>query len=132
LVQTFSPDCPDQSLNKWMRLRNVRNRFGFRDTENPQVCFPLMKPIQRIMIRTEILRKGRYTSNRLLEHPTKRQTIDDSGLNSKSDDPPRVLVHDYQDPIRPHAHGFASHEIDAPQTVLHVAQERKPRRTTTI
>jgi len=45
---------------------------------------PLMKPVQRIVIRTQIFRKV-VTSDRLLEHATKRQTIDDSGLNPKSD-----------------------------------------------
>src|SRR5262249_3038549 len=83
--------------------------------QDTQVRFPLMKSIQRIVIRTQIFGKRRCASNRLLEHPTKRQTIDDSGLNSKSDDPARVLVHDYEYPIGSPCDGFASHKIRPPE-----------------
>src|SRR5262249_64297 len=49
--------------------------------------------------RTQIFRKNGYTSNGLLEHLTKRQTIDDAGVNSKSDDPAGVLIHLYRNPV---------------------------------
>jgi len=34
---------------------NIGNRFDFPDAENSQVRLPLMKPIQRIVIGTQIL-----------------------------------------------------------------------------
>src|SRR5262245_11857167 len=111
---------------------NVWNRFDFSHIENPEVRLPLMKPIQRIVIRTDIFGKRCYTSNRLFEHATKRHTIDNSGLNSKSDDSTRVLVHHDQHPMRSQCNGFASHQINAPQTVLHVANKLEPRWSTTI
>jgi hypothetical protein len=52
-----------------------------------------MKPIQRIVIAAEVLRKGRHPSNGLLEHATKRFTIHNAGMDSKSDDPAGVLIH---------------------------------------
>jgi hypothetical protein len=53
----------------------------------------LMKPIQRIVIRTEILGRA-FTENGLLEHSAERHTINDTGLNSKTDDSARVLIQD--------------------------------------
>ena len=83
---------------------------------------PLVKPIQRVVIRTEVFGKS-GAPDRLPEHPTKCHTIDDAGLNSKTDDPSGELIHDYEDPIRAQCNGFATDQINAPQTVLHVANE---------
>jgi len=82
-----------------MRQGNTWHRLDFNYFQNTKIRLPLMKPIERIMIRTEILRKGGYTSNRLLEHPTKRRTIDHSPMNAKADDAACELVHDNEYPI---------------------------------
>src|SRR5262245_20139703 len=106
-----------------MRLRNIRNSLNFADIEHPQVRPPLMKSIKGIVIRTEIFRKT-GTMDRLLEHAAKRHPIHDATLNSKSDDAAGKLIHHDQYPIRSQRHGFASEEIDTPQTVLDMADER--------
>src|SRR5262245_18557945 len=38
-------------------------------------------------------------SNRAIEHATECRTIDDSGINAKSDNSPSVLIHHDQNPI---------------------------------
>jgi hypothetical protein len=77
------------------------------------------------MIRTEILRDA-SAPNRVLEHAAKRHAIHDSALNPKSDDPPRVLIHDDQYPVRAQGKRLASQQVDTPQAVFHVAEERQP------
>src|SRR5262245_8695715 len=89
LVQTLSSDGSNQSLDERMRPGNIGDGFDFRDTKDSEVGTPLMKSIQRIMIRTQIFRKA-CTSNGLLEHPAERRAIDDASLNSKPDDSARV------------------------------------------
>jgi hypothetical protein len=53
-IQTFAPDGPNQPLDDRMGTRHVRHRLDFSDVEDPQVRLPLMKPVQRIMVRTEV------------------------------------------------------------------------------
>ena len=52
-IQAFAPYGPKQSFDDRMGARHVRHRFDFPDVEDPQVRLPLMKPVQRIMVRTE-------------------------------------------------------------------------------
>jgi hypothetical protein len=90
-----------------------------------------MIPKERIVIGTQIFRDSR-TSDRLFEHATKRITVDavdDSGLNSKSDNAPRELIHYDENPMGSQGCGFATKEIDAPQTVSRTAQKGQPRWT---
>ena len=107
---------------------SVRNRLNFPYVQNPKVRLPLMKPVQRIMIGTEIFRQT-CTSYRLLEHPADRQAINDSALDPESDDSACVLVHDDQHPICLQSDRFTTEQVEAPQTVLHMTDERQPRRT---
>src|SRR6267143_3199184 len=79
--------------------RSSWNSFNFRNAQDSEVCLPLMKPIQRVVIGTEIFWKTR-TSNGFLKHPTKRQAINNATLDPKSDDSARVLIHNDQYPIR--------------------------------
>src|SRR5215467_13287246 len=79
-----------------MRKRNIRDCLDFRHGEDSKVRLPLMKSIQRIMIRTEILRNASI-SNRLLEHATKGHAVNYAGLDSKTDDAAGVLVHHDQE-----------------------------------
>src|SRR5262249_22307037 len=126
-----STNRSDQSLNERMRYRYIGHCFYLRHAEDSKICLPSMKSIQGIVIRTEIFR-NRLPSNGSFEHAAKRQTIDDSGLNSKSDDAARVLIHNHQHPVRPQDHGFTSKEIHTPQAVFRMAQEREPGRTIAI
>ncbi len=81
------------------------------------------------MIGAEIFRRT-FTSNRLLEHPAECQTIDNSALDPEPDDSTRVLVHNDQNPISLQADRFTSEQVEAPQTVLHMTDERQPGGTT--
>ena len=131
LIQALAADSPDQSLDEWMRQRNVRNRFDFCHVQDSQVCLPLMKPVKRIVIRTELPRETR-TPYRFLKHPTKRHPIHDSTLDSESDDPPRVLVHHDQYPVRPQRYRFTSEQVNAVKAVFRVTNEGEPGRSITV
>jgi hypothetical protein len=90
-----------------------------------------MKSIQPIAIRTEILRNG-LSPNRLIEHPTERHAIDHSAVNAKPNDAPSILIHHDENPVGSERHRLAPEQIDAPQTVLHMAEEPEPGWTSRI
>ena len=123
LIQALTAKGSDQPFDERMRHGNERHRLDFLDLKDAEVGLPLLEPIQRIMIRTDIFRESR-ASNGVLEHAAKGHPIDNSGLNPKTHNPPRVLIDDDQNPICSQCDGLTSHEIDAPQTVLHMPEER--------
>jgi hypothetical protein len=127
-VQAFPPNSADQSFYERMREWRVRRGFDFLHFEYSKIGLPLVEPEQRIVIRTEVFR-SRLTSSRLPEHPAQRHSINDSGMCPKPNDLARILVHHDQYPVRSRGRRLAPEQIDAPQTVLHVAQKRKPGRT---
>ena len=118
-------NCADQSLYEGMRKRHVRNRLDFRHLQYPKIGLPLVESIQRIMIRTEIFwqtlpaNRSTETSGTAPLHPRCR-----GGRQTQL--PPRKLVHHHQNPMCSQCCGFASEQIAAPQTILHVAEKRKP------
>ena len=57
-IQTFAPYGPDQPFDERVGTRHVRHRLDLPDVEDPQVRLPLMKPVQRIMVRTEVSWRG--------------------------------------------------------------------------
>jgi len=63
LIQALAADSPDQSLDERMREWNVRNRFDFCYAQDSQAGLPLMKPVERIVIRTESLMTVPATTN---------------------------------------------------------------------
>src|SRR5206468_12859203 len=99
-----------------MRQGHTRNGLNFRYLQNPGVSLPLMEPIQRIVVRAEIFRH-RLLSNRLLEHLTQCQPIDDSSVNAKADDGACELVPDHQHPMLSQTGRFKTYTVVAPQTV---------------
>jgi hypothetical protein len=52
--QTFAPYGSNQPFDDRMGARHVRHRLDLLDVEDSQVRLPLMKPVQRIMVRTEV------------------------------------------------------------------------------
>ena len=64
-----------------------------------------------------------------VEHATECDTIDGPGMDAEPNDPARVLIHDDQDPVSPQRGRLAAEQIDTPEAVFHVAQERQPRGT---
>ena len=124
-VQTFAPDGPNQPLDKWMRERHVRHRLDFFHVEYPQIRLPLVEPIQGIMVRAEVLRQG-VPSSRSIEHPAQPHAINDAALHAKADDATRALVHHDENPVRAQDRRFTSKQIETPQTVLRVTEDREP------
>jgi hypothetical protein len=47
-------------------------------------------------------------------------------MHPKSNDSPRELIHDEEDPVRFEHHGFAPEQINAPKTVFHMTDEGEP------
>src|SRR5262245_24175044 len=132
MIEVFATNGSNQSLNERMRQGNVRRCFDFRHPEYPQVGLPLMEPIQRIMIRTQVFR-DRLASNRSIKHATECPAIHDSSVNSESDDAPSVLIHDDQHhPVHPQCHRFTAEQIDAVEAVLRMTDKSEPGRATTI
>ena len=125
-VQIFSPDRPDQPLDKWMGERHIRNGLYFYDLQYPQIGLPLVEAIQRIMIRAQILRQA-ATSNRVIEHRAQSRTVYCSPVDPKPNDAPRKLVHHDQDPMGGQRCRFAPEQITTPQAVLHMAEKCQPR-----
>ena len=49
-----------------------------------------------------------------------------SRVDPESDDPARALIHHDKDPMRFESKGLTPEEIDAPETVFCMPEERKP------
>jgi len=74
---------------------------------------PSMESIQGVMIRAEIFRQT-LPANCSTEHPAQRHTVNDAALDGKAHD------------------AMCKWSIEAPQTILHVADKRRPARTSRI
>ena len=111
-----------------MRERHPRNRLDFVHFEYPKIGLPLVESIQRVMVRTEVFGQT-VPTDCSLEHTAQRHSINGSGVNAKPDDTTRELVHHHENPIGSQRGRFATEQIAAPQTVLRVAEKRKPGRT---
>jgi hypothetical protein len=97
-----------------MRERDVRNCFDFGDFQDPKVGLPLMESVQRVVIRTEVLRKA-VAANRSLEHPAQHYSIHDAAVDAEADDAPSKLIHHDQNPMRSQGGGLASKQVATPQ-----------------
>ena len=84
-VQTFPPNRSDQPFDEGMRERHVRHRLDFPQVEYPQIRLPSVEPIQRIMIRAEVCRRG-LAPRRSIEHPAQPQAVHDAAVHAKADD----------------------------------------------
>jgi hypothetical protein len=125
VVQILSPDGADQPFNERMRAGHEGYGLDLVNFEYPQVRSAAMESEQRIVVRTQMLREGLSRSG-LVEHATDRHAIDVSRLDANADDPARDQIHDDHDPVALEHNRFTSEQIDAPQAVLHVVDEREP------
>ena len=50
LIQTFTSYCADQSFDERMGPWGIWDCFDFRDTEDAEICLPLIIPIQRVVV----------------------------------------------------------------------------------
>src|SRR5450631_522701 len=84
-----------------------------------------MESEQWIVVGTQMLRE-RLAGYCLVEHATNRHAIDVRRLGADTDDPTREMIHHNHDPVALEHNGLTSEQIDAPQAVLHVSDEREP------
>ena len=124
--QILASNRADQPFHKRMGQGNVGDGFNFGHLQYPQIGLPLLKPIKGIMIGAEVLRHAALPSKGVVEHPTKSDTIDGSGLDSEPHDATRVLIHDHQDPVRPQRGRLAPEQIHTPETIFHVFWGLRP------
>ena len=90
---------------------NIRDGLDFSHLQNPQIGLPLVEPIERIVVRAQILRQPAMASKGAVEHPTECDAIDRSRLDAEPNDPARVLIHDDQDPVGPQRSRLALEQI---------------------
>src|SRR6185436_11929164 len=104
----------------------MRYGLDFVDLQNPKVCPPTVRLEQRIVIGTEMSRCA-PTMYGGVEHATQVGASDRTAVHADSDEATRELVHDHEHPVAPEYDGLASKEVDAPQAVSRVSDERQPR-----
>ena len=97
--------------------------------KDAQIGLPAMKVEERVVITAEALRQCRYAGDHLIEHAAERRTIDYPGLHSEADDAASELIHDDHYPMALEDQRFTTKEIDTPEAVLGVSEEREPGRT---
>src|SRR6266849_7186078 len=79
------------------------------------------------MVRTKVFRWSVATC-RSVEYAAQPHAIHCTAVHSKAHDATRALVHHHEHPMGAEDGRFASKQIDAPQTVLRVPQDREPGR----
>ena len=71
-------------------------------------------------------------SNRSIEHPAQRHAIHHAALNAEAHDATRAVVHHDQHLVGPEGDRFASKHVETPQTVLRVAEQGEPGRSSRL
>ena len=61
-----------------------------------------------------------------MEHSAESGTIDIASIHPKSNDSPRELIHDDEDPVGLKHHGFTPKQVHTPKAVFHVTDEGEP------
>src|SRR5450631_1047411 len=84
-----------------------------------------MESEQRIVVGTEMLRE-RLAGYCLVEHATDRHAVEVCRLDTEANDAAREVIHHQHDPVALKHNRFTSEQIDTPQAVLHVSDEREP------
>jgi hypothetical protein len=128
LIEILTPKSSDKALDERVRARYEGDRLEFLDIENAQVRPPAMKPEQRVMIGTEAPGKLLAAAG-LVEHAAGGDPVDVGRFDTESDDPTRKNIHDDHHPEALQNDGFASEQVDAPNTVLGFSDNRQPRWT---
>ena len=105
----------------------MRHRLDLINLQKPKIRRPPMRLEQRIVIRTEMSRRA-PTVNGGVEHSAEAGAIDHAAVDAESDDATRELVHDHEHPVALEHDGLTAKEVDAPETVGRVSDERQPGR----
>jgi hypothetical protein len=101
VIQVFAPQGADQPFHEWMGQGDVGDGLDFYHLQYPLIGFPLVEPIERIIVGAQILRQPAMLSSGAVEHPTEGGAIDLSRMDAEPNDPAGVLIHDHQDPVGP-------------------------------
>ena len=113
LVEVLAAKRPNQPLYERMRQRHVWDSLDLHHLEYSKIGFPLVEPIQRIMIRAEVFGQT-LSPNRAMEHAAERHSVHGTAVDAKPDDATRELVHHNENPVGPQGGGFASEQIATP------------------
>ena len=125
MVEIFAPDGADEPFDERMRYGHIGHCGYWVDTKDTEVCFPLKELKERIVVETEAsgscVSGGGFT-----EHSAERRSVDGDRLDSEANNPSRILVHHHQDPMSLEADRFRPEQIQTPETILGMTQQRKP------
>ena len=113
MIQIFAAEGPGESLNKWVRPRNLGYRLHSFHVQDPQIGLPTVKLEQRIVIGTKLLGQT-VARDGLVEHAADADAVDVRRFNTESDDPVREDIHDEHHPEALQQDGLASEQVDAP------------------
>src|SRR5262245_42907305 len=113
LIQILASNGPNESFHKWMRYRDIGDRFDFLDAQTAQLPLPALGAEHWMVVGAEVCGNAPGSSS-LGEHVTQRRPIDFPTVHSEADDTSRELVHDDQHPVGLQGEGFTAKQIDAP------------------
>src|SRR5215468_5607210 len=101
----------------------MRHRLELIDLENPEVRLPPMRLKEGIMIGAQMPRHA-VTPDGGVEHAAQVDRRDIARMHAEAHQTTRELIHDHEHPIGPQYEGFAAKQVDAPEAVCRVADER--------
>ena len=78
------------------------------------------------MVRADVGRQ-RIVPSRSIEHLAQPQAINHAVMYAKAHDPTGALVHHDEHPMGAQDRRFASKQVETPQTVFRVPEDREPR-----
>jgi hypothetical protein len=65
VIQVFAPQRADQPFHEWMGQGDVGDGLDFCRIQYPQIGFPLVEPIERIIVGAEVVRCSAASAFRL-------------------------------------------------------------------
>jgi len=108
-----------------MEKRYTGEGLDFLDFQNSQIGLPAVIPEQRVIVRTQVVRKTPIRDS-VVEQATKDYTIDITRMQTEAYYASRELIHDYEQPVALQVNRFTPKQIDAPEAVGHVSQKGQP------
>lgn len=125
VIEILASDRADQALYERVRHWRITNGLYLLDLEDADICLPSVKLQQRVVVGSEVRRLGRAADDPA-KHSADDGTIKRSFASGESDDSPVALVHDDHYPVGIQNQRLAAKQIDTPEAVLSVAEERQP------
>src|SRR5262247_1622274 len=101
----------------------MRHGLDVVDLENPKGRPPTVRLEPRIMIGAEMSRCPPPMDG-CVEQAADVSDCDRPAVHADADEATRALVHDHEHPVGPEHDGLAAKEVDAPQAISGVPDER--------